>query len=149
MRNLPRLTKRLSVALVISLALNVFGTSWYLTREATSSWTPEAQGSWITRLAKVLSEEDQQTVANVVATHKPRMEELFIDMRNATGDVWDAMATEPMDEEEVQAALAEVRARQDLLHFQLHETLLEMGRSLPLEARETLADRSAQWRVNQ
>lgn len=142
-----RFIRPLAIALVISLALNVFGISWYLTREATSSWTAQAQGSWITRLAEVLPEQDQQTVANVVSAHKPRMEELFIDMRSATGDIWDAMVVEPMDEEGVQAALAEVRARQDLLHLELHETLLDLGRNLPLSARQTLAEHTAQRRA--
>ena len=142
-----RLTRPLAIALVISLALNVFGASWYLAREATSNWPPQAQGSWITRLAEVLPEEDQQTVADVVSEHKPRMEALFIDMRNATGNIWDAMAVEPMDEEGVQAALAEVRARQDLLHLELHETLLDLGRNLPLSARQTLAEHTAKRRA--
>ena len=93
-----RFTRPLAIALVISLALNVFGASWYLTREATSNWTAQSQGSWITRLAEVLPEQDQQTVADVVGAHKPRMEELFTDMRNATGGIWDAMAVEPMDD---------------------------------------------------
>jgi len=149
MRQGGRWTRPLAIALVLSLALNVYGAAWYLTREATSNWTPEAQGSWITRLAQVLPEDDQRTVAEVVAAHKPRMEELFIDMREATGDVWTAMATEPMDEDAVQAALAEVRSRQDLLHLELHATLLEMGQRLPYEARQTLADRSARWRSEQ
>jgi len=144
-----RLIRPLAIALVISLALNVFGVSWYLSREATSSWTPQAQGSWITRLAEVLPEEDQQTVANVVDAHKPRMEELFVDMRDATGVIWDSMATEPMDEEQIQAALVEVRARQDLLHLELHETLLDLGRALPLEARQQLAYHTAQRRAQQ
>ncbi|MGY8997169.1 MAG: periplasmic heavy metal sensor [Alphaproteobacteria bacterium] len=149
MRENGRLTRPLAIALVISLALNVFGASWYLTREATSNWTAQSQGSWITRLAEVLPQEDQQTVADVVGTHKPRMEELFIDMREATGNVWSAMAVEPMDEEGVQAALAEVRARQDLLHLELHETLLDLGRNLPLSARQTLAEHTAQRRAQQ
>ncbi len=142
-----RLIRPLAIALVISLALNVFGVSWYLTREATSNWTAQSQGSWITRLAEVLPPEDQQTVAAVVEAHKPRMEELFLDMRTATGGIWDAMATEPMDEEQVEAALAEVRARQDLLHLELHETLMDLGRNLPPEARQTLADHTAKYRA--
>ncbi|MBT5435335.1 MAG: periplasmic heavy metal sensor [Rhodospirillaceae bacterium] len=144
-----RLIRPLAIALVISLALNVFGVSWYLSREATSSWTPQAQGSWITRLAEVLPDEDQQTVADVVGAHKPQMEALFIDMRGATSAIWEAMAVDPMDEEQVEAALAEVRARQDLLHLELHETLLDLGRALPLEARQKLADHTAQRRAQQ
>jgi uncharacterized membrane protein len=149
MRETGRLTRPLAIALLISLALNVFGVSWYLTREATSNWTPQAQGSWITRLAEVLPLEDQQTVADVVGAHKPRMEELFIDMRSATGTIWDAMAVEPMDEKGVQEALAEVRARQDLLHLELHETLMDLGRSLPLSERQTLAENTAKRRAQQ
>ena len=52
-------------------------------------------------------------------------------------------------EEQVEAALAEVRARQDLLHLELHETLLDLGRALPLEARQKLADHTAQRRAQQ
>ncbi len=149
MRESGRFTRPLAIALVISLALNVFGASWYLTREATSNWTPQAQGSWITRVAQVLPEEDQQTVADIVAAHKPRMEELFIDMRDSTGDIWSAMARDPMNEDEVQAALAVVRAKQDLLHLELHDTLMDIGRELPLEARQTLEDHTSRWRGSQ
>ena len=140
-----RLIRPLAIALVISLALNVFGLAWYLTREATSNWTPEAQGSWITRLAQVLPEDDQAIVSEVVGRHKSRMETLFVDMRNATGEIWEIMAADPIDEEELQTALAEVRARQDLLHLELHETLMDLGRSLPLDARRTLADHTAKY----
>jgi uncharacterized membrane protein len=142
-----RLIRPLAIALVISLALNVFGLAWYLTREATSNWTPEAQGSWITRLAQVLPEDDQAIVSEVVGRHKSRMEMLFVDMRNATGEIWEIMAADPIDEEELQIALAEVRARQDLLHLELHETLMDLGRSLPLDARRTLADHTAKYRA--
>jgi len=81
-------------------------------------------------------------IDKVMARHGDNLRKERVELRQARGAVRDALLREPFDPSQLQAALSSLRARTNSGQARMHEALVELARSLPLEQRKLLARRA-------
>lgn len=91
------------------------------------------------RIEQHLSPESISVLRAAVDSHRDELREEFGALRDARGDIADALATEPFDREALEAAFARVEERQDIIQATIRKSFIDAAARLPEEERVKLA----------
>lgn len=118
--------------LLVSLALNLFLAGLLIGRASRAPAKAEPPMAWA---AQSLSTQQRQRVRRHFAEKQDEVRALRQTMRKATGRVRKAATAEPLDKNELQDALAELRGVQADYQAFMHNNMAEVAASLPREQR--------------
>jgi len=134
------LAKHWAVALVISLALNLF-----LGGLLAARWLSRPAGGQLggrpmrlQSLKRQLDPAVHETLDRVTKKHEPRIHDAVDAAREARQDAMEALSAEDFDEARARAALADFRSKSTGVHEAVHEALLELAAALPQDQRASL-----------
>jgi Spy/CpxP family protein refolding chaperone len=150
----------LLIALVASIALNLFLGSWMFGRwfagphmHRHAAVTGERGGpgdppgrSMMHRMAASVPAENRPAFEAVMARHRDRIAEAAAQSREARGQIREAITREPFDRAALDKAFETLRTRNEALQLATQAAIAEAAASLPPEARKRLADWRAQPR---
>lgn len=140
--------KFLTIALVISLAINLFivGVAGFYGAKFRGMGR---DGNWIesrmeyaeNRFMRHLDDEDKAVARATFDKHKPALRQAFDDHRQARRDIVSAFNQETPEPSELTAALNKSQAATQLANENLHSILRELASGLSPEARQEFASR--------
>jgi Spy/CpxP family protein refolding chaperone len=145
-------SRLLRIALVISLALNVFVAAAIVADAVTHrGWVGEQLGfrdrrpdpfgvPSPRRLRGVLSEPDRAILEATMETHRPRFRDQLKGMFEARRAVADAVRAEPFDQAKLRTAFADLQARHGALASEAQEMLSDLVGRLGPEGRAKIAE---------
>lgn len=131
----------LVIALVVSLAVNLFGGGVWLGRELRplSPSPPALAGQGMPALLAGIPPEARRLVRQQISANRPEVRERLRDLREARGAAF-AVAREPeADRVALEAALARLRQRTEAAQALVHRFLIEALLAVP-------GDERARWR---
>jgi uncharacterized membrane protein len=146
------LKRWLVMALVISAAFNLFALGFIAAR----SLRPHEHGRHAEHglfmgprgmMRDGFGSDARPLVDKVMARHGDSLRAERMELRKARHAVRDALLHEPLDAAQLERALAGLRTRTDSSQQRMHEALVELARTLPLEQRKLLAMRAAAFDV--
>jgi Spy/CpxP family protein refolding chaperone len=144
------LKRWLVIALVISAAFNLFALGFIAARALRPhghGHGPHAEhGPFMGprgMMREAFGSETRPLVDKVMARHGESLRGERMELRRARRAVRDALLQEPFDAAQLERALAGLRARTDSSQQHMHEALVELARTLPLEQRKRLAKRAS------
>jgi uncharacterized membrane protein len=91
------------------------------------------------RIEQHLSQQSLDVLRASVDSHRDQLREEFGALRDARGDIADALATEPFDREALEAAFARVDERQDAIQATIRKSFIDAAGKLPVAERVKLA----------
>jgi Spy/CpxP family protein refolding chaperone len=135
-------TKRLSLALAASLALNVFFAG-FLTARALSGPRDRGEGRgphglFLGPRGLLGASGAEQEVSRVMERHGPRLQASRRGLRGTRRAVRDALAAEPFERQALEQALSSMRARTAESQAAMHAALVDLADQLPREQRRKL-----------
>lgn len=152
----PRTAIWLAVALVASLAVNLFIAGIFAGRYFSGATTsavvaerrqetarPRAQRGLprvIRRMAERLPPEHRRTFFSTIQEHRPAIREAALALQRARLAVRDEVVREELDGEKLGRALEQLRTRNIAVQKALHEAVADAVGRLPSDARRTIAD---------
>lgn len=141
------LERRLSIALAVSVALNLFIAGFFVARGVSGRGMHGGRhhhGPFLgpRALLEAGGPEAEPLVEGLMKRHGPELRKERGALRSARRGVHDALSREPFDAAALERALAELRARTGSSQAQMHEALVELARQLPAEQRKRLAKRA-------
>lgn len=139
--NSSRIILWLSLALVLSVSVNMFGAGWYLGQYDREPARPAASGMRATldALARDLSPASARLLRQTLRARADQVRPELQALRQARRDLRDVLAGEPLDRAAVAEAQARIRAATGALQAALHQTLAEVAAAMPAEDRRLLA----------
>lgn len=132
--------RSLSVALAVSLALNVF-LAGFLAAQALrpSEGRPSAAGPMLFRAGEALGDPGHPAIREVMRAHRQELRAHRRAIREARREVHESMVAEPFDQERLSAALASLRAETTSSQVLLHRALVQLATSMTPEQRARLS----------
>jgi uncharacterized membrane protein len=155
----PPRRRWLLIALIASLAVNLFLGSWMLGRwfagphmHRHAAMTGERGGpgaeapgrSMMQRMAASVPAENRPAFEAVMAKHRERIAEAAAQAREARGQIREVIVREPFDRAALDKAFETLRTRNETLQSATQQAIAEAAAALPPEARRRLAD----WRAH-
>ena len=145
----PKATGRpsrwLAIALVISVALNLFALGLVAARAMRPGPHERARGygPFMGPHGLLQDGDGAEPIAKrVMQRYGEDLRREHRELREARRAVREALEAEPLDAGRLERALGELRARTDSSQTRMHAALVELARSLPLEQRKKLARRA-------
>ena len=135
----------LVIALVVSVAFNLFALGFIAARALRPRDPHAMHGPFMGPhglMKDGLGPQGEPMIDKVMARHGQSLRNERGELRQARRAVRDALLSEPFDAAQLERALAALRARTDSSQTRMHEALVELARSLPLEQRKLLARRA-------
>lgn len=138
----------LVIALAISVSLNLFALGFVVARALRPPHLPHPRaehGPFLgphSLMREGFGPKARPLLDGVMERHGADLREERAALRKARRAVRDALLSEPFDAAALEQALAALRERTDSSQRQMHEALVELARSLPLEQRKLLARRA-------
>lgn len=138
------LLRRLSIALAISVGLNLFAGGFLVARMLRhrpphgEGFGPHAMAGPMGILEDIENPEARERVRGALAERSERFDRGRGRMRNARQKVAQAMEREPPNPEELGAAFSELRQATTAAQADLHSTLIEVAPTLTREQRANL-----------
>lgn len=132
----------LRLALVVSLALNLFAAGWF----AGNLWRHEGPGKrWHhsrldpRALHDALEGSDREKLEAAMPAHRKQIHERLRELRAARGAVAGALRAEPFDPQRLATAFDQLREREAAVANQAQRTLIGLASQLSPEGREKMA----------
>ena len=137
-------TRVLVIALVVSAALNL-GLIGFLVGAGSLGprlWAPPGFSPVLNveRQMRFLPEERRQELAATVPSERRRVRAVLRDMRQAQGEIWEAVRAEPFERAALAAALERFRERFEAHQELAHATFVDIAAQLTAEERLRFAD---------
>lgn len=134
------LAKHWAIALVVSLALNLFLGGMLAAR---CVWHPKGPPHGMRRmplqaLRNRLGPEAHAAIDQVDAKHSEAIRERMHEAREARRRAMDALTVDPFDETKAREAHADFRSKEAAAREAMHEALVELAAALPAEQRAQL-----------
>lgn len=152
----PRTAIWLAVALVASLAVNLFIAGLFAGRYFGGSTIPAVVANTgndtarpraqpgiprvIRRMAERLPPDHRRTFIATIQEHRPAIREAAFALQRARLAVRDEIARETLDGEKLGQALEQLRTRNIAVQKVLHDAVAEAVRKLPADVRREMAD---------
>jgi uncharacterized membrane protein len=142
----PRDLKRwLVIALVISVAFNLFALGFVAARALRPHHGHEGHGPFMGPrglMREGFGPHARPMLDKVMERHGDELRKARGELKRSRREVRDALLAEPFDAPRLERALAGLRAHTDGTQAHMHEALVELASSLPLEQRKHLARRA-------
>lgn len=146
---MDRTTRRLGLALAISVGINLF-----VVGAATSHWLRRSEGPapvrdggrFLFRSTERLSEPGRAKVRSIMKRHRSDLAPRRRAMRQAQKDVQAALGAEPFDRARLDRGLEQLRKETSRAQRELHTALGEAAAQLGPEDRKHLAEAMATFR---
>lgn len=133
------------IALVVSAALNLFGLGFIAARSLHPPHMHGEHGPFMGprgMMREGFGPEARPMLDKIMERHGASLRGEHGELRKARRAVRDALLQEPFDPAQLERALAGLRARTDSSQARMHEALVELARTLPLDQRKLLARRA-------
>ena len=142
----PRDLKRwIVIALVISVAFNLFALGFIAARALHHRQSHENHGPFMGPrglMREGFGPHARPMLDKVMERHGDELRKARGELKRSRREVRDALLAEPFDAPRLELALARLRAQTDGTQAHMHEALVELASSLPLEQRKHLARRA-------
>ncbi len=139
---MDRTTRRLVVALCVSLGLNLFGAGFVVARRVLQHRHGEQHGAMLGPrgfLGRAGLRDAGPNLQRIVGAKRDQLRAQRAGLRAARDEVRAALVQEPFDRAKLEAALAKLRAETTQMQATMHQTLVELAASLDAPQRKHLA----------
>jgi uncharacterized membrane protein len=135
-----RMGRKLQIALLVSLGLNLFlvgflAARWWAPFHHPPRWTPEEIGE---RLARPLPEKDAEVIRDAFQANAAKLATLFGALQEARREVRAKMSAEPLDRTALAAAMTQARMKRAALEDAVQEVILDASSHLSLDGRKRM-----------
>lgn len=138
------ITKRLAIALAISLSLNLFCLGFGVAKRMHGGHMgPPMMFGPHGFMQRAGLRDDDRKLRDILEKNRNRLHAQHSALMDARQDVRRAISADPLDDKQLDAALAQLRARSGEIQDQMHAALSQMAHALDAEQRKRLA--SAPW----
>jgi uncharacterized membrane protein len=135
---LPRTIGILGIAIVISVALNLFLAGEQLGRQFRGPPPPIGFDQRLQSFTQDLPDEDQPAAREILGRRHDEIVQKWRALRSATQRATSAVHSDPFEEEEATAAFAKANQRDQDFRKVIQDTLMELASKISPEGRQRL-----------